>query len=388
LPKTSLTRNKPYSATNKDIVAPSGVQFGFVIMSAPVRQPSAEAPKYAGQRSFREVCQAAVRVFNLMDKYHTAPYPNAYAVLFAYATGSDDALVAEINDLLQLKDQLSPYDIESLFQEYLADNAQAYVAQDIGQAIGTEIGSVLEIIEKGLRQSDDFTTSLDTFAERVPQATTEGGLAEVVNGLLEENRRMASLTRELNSGLAKSQSMITVLNQQLEEAQAQAARDPLTGAHNRRAFEKRLEASAAHAVKSREGFCVVLAEIDDFASLVSAEGAPLGDIVLQGFTRHVTAGLSDNDMIARYGEQAFALILTERDLMSAYNLLIKVKHGFKLTSFVVPETRAKVTGVTASFGLARLDPGMSAGDVIKQADVLLRSAQESGRNQVKARGIA
>jgi diguanylate cyclase len=323
-----------------------------------------------------------------MDKYHTAPYPNAYAVLFAYATGSDDALVAEINDLLQLKDQLSPYDIESLFQEYLADNAQAYVAQDIGQAIGTEIGSVLEIIEKGLRQSDDFTTSLDTFAERVPQATTEGGLAEVVNGLLEENRRMASLTRELNSGLAKSQSMITVLNQQLEEAQAQAARDPLTGAHNRRAFEKRLEASAAHAVKSREGFCVVLAEIDDFASLVSAEGAPLGDIVLQGFTRHVTAGLSDNDMIARYGEQAFALILTERDLMSAYNLLIKVKHGFKLTSFVVPETRAKVTGVTASFGLARLDPGMSAGDVIKQADVLLRSAQESGRNQVKARGIA
>ena len=44
----------------------------------------------------------------MTNKYHTAPYPNACAVLFAYPTGSDEDLVAAINSLLQLKEQLSP----------------------------------------------------------------------------------------------------------------------------------------------------------------------------------------------------------------------------------------------------------------------------------------
>jgi len=127
-------------------------------MNATVRQTSEALPVSAGQRSFREVCQAAIRVFNLMDKYHTAPYPNAYAVLFAYTTGSDEALVAEINNLLLLKDQLSPYDIDSLFQEYLVEDSTTYTTQGIGQAIGNEIGAVLEIIEKGLKQNDAFTS--------------------------------------------------------------------------------------------------------------------------------------------------------------------------------------------------------------------------------------
>ncbi|WP_291203059.1 GGDEF domain-containing protein [Hyphomonas sp.] len=357
-------------------------------MLAPPPQRPVATPGYSAQRSFREVCQAAIRVFNLMDKYHTAPFPNAYAVLFAYTTGSDEELVAEVNDLLRLKDQLSPYDIDSLYQEYLAEDAGTFATQGIGQAIGNEIGTVLEIIEKSLKQSDEFTSSLDTFAEKAPQAIAEDGLASVVEGLLEENRRMASLTRELNQGLSKSQSLITTLNEQLEEAQAQAMRDTLTAIPNRRTFDQRLDEAVSWAGKTNEGFCLVLAEIDSFKELLSTLGSPAGDAVLKGFAALSSASLNERDMVARHGGESFAMILHDRDLMSSYNLLVKIKHAFKAAAHARPDSGAPVSGATASFGIARYEPGMSARELIAQASSYLEDAKRSGRNLVKAKGIA
>lgn len=357
-------------------------------MLAPAPQRPAETPGFSAQRSFREVCQAAIRVFNLMDKYHTAPFPNAYAVLFAYTTGSHEALIAEVNNLVLLKDQLSPYDIESLYQEYLAGDDGTFTTQGISQAIGNEIGTVLEIIEKGMKQSDDFTSSLDTFAEKAPQAQSPESLANVVTGLLEENRRMASLTRELNEGLAKSQSLITVLNEQLEEAQAQAMRDPLTSVANRRAFDLRLNEAVDWAGKANESFCVVLAEIDNFKELHTAFGQPAGDAVLQGFASLAASSVNDQDMVARYGSEGFAMILPGRDVMSAYNLLVKIKHAFKSAAHAYADGELPVSGMTASFGIARFEPGMSAREIIAQASGYLGDAKRSGRNLVKAKGIA
>lgn len=357
-------------------------------MLADAPQKPAATPRYSAQRSFREVCQAAIRVFNLMDKYQTAPFPNAYAVLYAYTTGANDALVAEVNNLLLLKDQLSTYDIDSLYQEYLAEDAGTFATQGIGQAIGNEIGTVLEIIEKSLKQSDAFTSSLDSLAEKAPQATTQEGLASVVESLLEENRRMANLTRELNQGLAKSQSMITVLNEQLEEAQAQAMRDPVTAVLNRKSLDQRLDEAVSRAAKSREGFCLVLSEIDSFRELVGALGHPAGEVVLKDFASLTSASLGDQDTLARYGSESFAMILPDRDLMSTYNLLVKIKHAFKSSEHIRPDDGKPFSGATASFGIARCEPGMTAREVIAQASSYLEEAKRTGRNLVKAKGIA
>lgn len=94
---------RPDSATG-----PSGAQLRLDACNRQFDHTPETSPASAGQRSFREVCQAAICVFNMTNKYHTAPYPNACAVLFAYPTGSDEDLVAAINSLLQLKEPLSP----------------------------------------------------------------------------------------------------------------------------------------------------------------------------------------------------------------------------------------------------------------------------------------
>ncbi|MEQ9506513.1 MAG: GGDEF domain-containing protein [Hyphomonas sp.] len=355
-------------------------------MIAGASQTPNTAPGSLALRSFRDVCQTAIRVFNLMDKHRTAPFPNAYAVLFAYTSGSDEALVADVNSLLMLKDQLSPYDIETLYQEHLSDETSAIETQGIGQAIGNEISTVLEIIEKGLKQNDAFTSSLDTFAGQAPQATTGEGLAAVVDGLLTENRRMADLTRELNHGLSASQGLICQLNTQLEEIQAQASRDPVTDLPNRRAFETRLEEIVSRAAKTNEGFCLVLADIDSFRAFNNAHGMPAGDAVLKRFGSLLAASLSEGDMAARYGGDEFALILPGKELMPAYNLLISIKHALNSAEHVVDADKP-VTGMTASFGLARAEPGTSFQQILREAGSHLEDAKKTGPNRVRAPGI-
>lgn len=349
---------------------------------------AAPEPKYAAQRSFREVCQAAIRVFNLMDKYHTAPFPNAYAVWFAYTTGSNEALISDINGLVALKDQLSPYDIDSLYQEYLAGDESMFVTHNISEAIGNEISSVLEIIESGLKQNDAFTSTLDAFAEKVPEVNTEEGLAAVVSGLLEENRRMAATTRALTDGLARSQNLIGVLNQQLEEAQAQAMRDPVTSVANRRAFDKQLADTVARAEKMNTGFCVALADITNFSGLIEIYGQDAADALLEKVASVMAGGLNDGDMIARYGGEMFAFILPGSELMPAYNLMVKIKHALSGMEYTIDDTGEVITGVMASFGLARCEPGMAADEIMALADDCLQEARKAGRSTIKARGLA
>ncbi len=349
---------------------------------------AAPKPNYSAQRSFREVCQAAIRVFNLMDKYHTAPFPNAYAVWFAYTTGSNEALISDINGLIALKDQLSPYDIDSLYQEYLAGDESTLVTQDIREAIGNEISSVLEIIEKGLKQNDAFTSSLDTLAGKVPEVKTEEGLASVVAGLLEENRRMAAMTRALNEGLARSQNLISVLNQQLEEVQAQVMRDPVTSVASRRAFDKRLAEMVSRADKLKTGFCIALADVTNFSGLIEIYGQEAADSLLARVAAVMAEGVNDGGLVARYGGEMFAFLLPDSELMPAYNIMVRIKHALAAVEYVIEETGEKITGVMASFGLARCEPGMTVAEILALADSCLQDARKAGRSTIKARGLA
>lgn len=340
------------------------------------------------QLDFREACKAAVRVFQLSEKYKTAPYPNAYAVWFAYSTKSDAGLVAEIDELLLGQDAISAYDIELLFQAYLAQEQTAFAAHDISQAIGDEIDDVLSVIGTSLKQNTAFSDSLTTMEETLPGATTQEELSTMVSGLIAENRRMSQMTLELNQGLARSQSLITTLSEQLDEVRTQSLRDPLTSIPNRRAFDKTLAEVIDHATRAREPLCVAMADLDHFKRLNDTHGHQAGDIVLQNFARLISASADEPRMVARYGGEEFAIIFPASDLMSAYNRLISIKHMLGKTVHEAEDGSGPLPTVTASFGVAKFVPGMAARELLQKADASLYEAKAKGRNRVCAPGIA
>ncbi|WP_321491226.1 GGDEF domain-containing protein [uncultured Hyphomonas sp.] len=335
----------------------------------------------------KQVFRNAQKAFDLIQKHRTPPEPKTYAVWYAYVEAADPRVVERVDSVIAENGTLTPFDIASIFRELLTEETGASARHTIGLAIEKEIDEVMKIIQQGVQNSDDFGASLDKANEELPGAASSGNIASLLSTLMEDNKRMAQTTRELNQGLMDSQKQIATLNKELEEVQTQCMRDPLTAIANRRAFDERLEREVRAAAETGEKLCLALADIDHFKSVNDTYGHQVGDAVLQQFAAVVTQNIKGQDMVARYGGEEFAVILPETDLFSAYNLLVKIKYNFKSSETPIEGTLKTIKDVTASFGLVRYEPGMTPRDMIEQADHFLYEAKNAGRDRVKAKGF-
>tara|TARA_R110000772_G_scaffold108567_2_gene211632 strand:+ start:215 stop:1282 length:1068 start_codon:yes stop_codon:yes gene_type:complete len=332
------------------------------------------------------VYQTAGKVFDLIDRHGTPPSPQTYALWYAYVSGNDPLLVARVDELIAAKGELSPYDIESIHWELVATGAGDAATMHIGDAIEREIESVLGIIRQGAASNDVFHASLSAVGSRIPDSPSVDELAGLISRLVEDNRRMAETTLELSQGLSESQKQLEALNKELDEAQSQSLKDPLTAIPNRRAFAKRLDENIISAARSGKTLCVAMADIDHFKKVNDDYGHLAGDAFLKMFATLITRNIKGQDMVARIGGEEFAIILPQTDLIAAYNLFVRIKSVLKASELLLDDGSC-ISGVTASFGVACHEPGMSANDLIDQADKFLYEAKNAGRDKVRAPGL-
>ncbi|MEH6488810.1 MAG: GGDEF domain-containing protein [Hyphomonas oceanitis] len=345
-------------------------------------QPSSGASKEA-----TAVYQNAGKAFALIEQHRTPPDPQAYALWYAYAAGEDAQVVERVDQLLANKTTLSPYDIDSIYQELLLPDTGQAATQSIGGAIEKEIESVLEIIQQSVSTNVTYQASLNDVETRLPDASSGGGLASLVSRLVSDNRRMIDTTKELSQGLSDSQKQLASLHQELEEVRNQCMRDPLTAIANRRAFDDRLEEEISHAFASGGKLCLAMADIDLFKQVNDNFGHQTGDSVLKMFAQCIKGNIKGHDMVARIGGEEFGIILPQTDVVSAYNLLVAIKSELKASEVPVEGDPTRIASVTASFGVARLEAGMTMRGLIEQADKYLYEAKKAGRDKVKAQGL-
>ena len=172
----------------------------------------------------------------------------------------------------------------------------------------------------------------------------------------------------------------------MAEAQSQSLKDPLTAIPNRRAFAKRLDETIADAARTGKTLGVAMADIDHFKQANDVYGHPAGDAFLKMFSTLITRNIKGQDMVARIGGEEFAIILPQTEIIAAYNLFVRIKSVLKASELVLDDGTC-ISGVTASFGVACLEPGMNPNDLINQADKFLYDAKNAGRDKVKAAGF-
>jgi len=197
---------------------------------------------------------------------------------------------------------------------------------------------------------------------------------------------MAETTQELSQGLSESQTQLEALNQELADVQSQSLKDPLTAMPHRRAFAKRLDENIADAARTGKTLCVAMADIDHFKKVNDVYGHLAGDAFLKMFSTLITRNIKGQDMVARIGGEEFLIILPQTEIIAAYNLFVRIKSVLKASELVLDDGPC-ISGVTASFGVACLEPGMSANDLFNQADKFLYEAKNAGRDKVKAAGF-
>jgi diguanylate cyclase (GGDEF)-like protein len=159
------------------------------------------------------------------------------------------------------------------------------------------------------------------------------------------------------------------LRDQTHAAAAQARADPLTGLGNRRAFDEILEIEIDRARSSGSALSVALLDLDGFKGLNDDLGHLEGDNCLRRVAATLERAKRAPDHVFRWGGDEFAVILSGANEGQARAAITRIAR-------LDPPIRAG-DGRTLGFshGVARLEEGMSASELLARADLDLFAAK-------------
>jgi len=160
----------------------------------------------------------------------------------------------------------------------------------------------------------------------------------------------------------------------------QASHDMLTGLHNRREFERQLEAAIFEA-RNKEKSCVLFyMDLDQFKVVNDTSGHRAGDELLRQIAQILRETVRGHDVLARLGGDEFGLLLMDCPLDKAREIADNLRqqiHDFRFAW----GTRSFEIGV--SIGVVPITAqGGSLIDVLSLADAACYVAKEAGRNRV------
>ncbi len=160
-----------------------------------------------------------------------------------------------------------------------------------------------------------------------------------------------------------------------------ATTDSMTGVYNRRRFLEICNEEIARARRYDRPVSVVMCDVDHFKSVNDTYGHDVGDKVICRFAevagREIRTGM---DVIGRLGGEEFALLLPETELENARIVAERFRRSWENTEIDAGSASIRTT---CSFGVAELSVShVTDGDLLKQADLALYEAKETGRNRV------
>jgi diguanylate cyclase (GGDEF)-like protein len=168
----------------------------------------------------------------------------------------------------------------------------------------------------------------------------------------------------------------------IEETKQLALTDGLTGLYNRRHAAKRLEEEIARARRNNKGLCVAMCDVDHFKAINDEFGHSAGDRVLQQIASSLTEYVRRNDIVSRWGGEEFLVIFSEIKLTAARIVAERLRG--RLAN--MPQVDGGPESISVSIGLSMLRPGVTADQLIEQADQALYRAKARGRNRVEVAG--
>ena len=149
-------------------------------------------------------------------------------------------------------------------------------------------------------------------------------------------------------------------------AREQARQDELTAIGNRRAFEEAIEEEIARANRMGTRLSVAMADIESFKSVNDSFGHLEGDEILCRVAETMAGELRIPDRVFRWGGDEFVLILPGATAHGADAL------GERLRNLVnVRCRRPDGEPILVRFGSAELIEGMTATELVEQADLAL-----------------
>ena len=208
--------------------------------------------------------------------------------------------------------------------------------------------------------------------------------------LLEELRAVNTQLRDheriLEAQLSERGREISAATEQLaqmgNQLDALTLRDPLTGLYTHRAFQERLREEVARAMRYSQPMSLLIADIDQFASVNYDLGYQAGDEILR---RMAVILLEDespdrvrsSDIVARYSGEEFVLLLPETAKPGALTKAARLRDAVAAQMFSANRK------LTLSIGVACLpEDAADPEGLLTAAEAALRGAKRGGPGRI------
>ncbi len=156
--------------------------------------------------------------------------------------------------------------------------------------------------------------------------------------------------------------------------------DSLTGAITRFGILPTLR-EQQELVRRHAQLCyIAMMDLDNFKAVNDLHGHAAGDKVLAASVRYLIKHLRPYDKVFRYGGEEFLLCMPYTELTSGHGRVRELNEG--LAAMEIDIGKEEPIRITASFGLALLDPDVPVEKSIDRADKALFAAKSAGRNCV------
>ncbi|OQA33362.1 MAG: putative diguanylate cyclase YdaM [Betaproteobacteria bacterium ADurb.Bin341] len=155
--------------------------------------------------------------------------------------------------------------------------------------------------------------------------------------------------------------------------------DPLTGAFNRRYFERKLDEARRQWMRTGNPYSMMMIDIDHFKLVNDIHGHAMGDKVLVALVAYLNAQLRPQDRLFRVGGEEFALLLPETSAAQAVQLAECI-----LKTLAAASLARGLPRFTVSAGVAELPARSPLSEWQTRCDAALYAAKGSGRNRVVA----
>jgi diguanylate cyclase (GGDEF)-like protein/PAS domain S-box-containing protein len=160
----------------------------------------------------------------------------------------------------------------------------------------------------------------------------------------------------------------------------QAFHDTLTGLANRALFLDRVTHALVLARRHSRTIAVIFLDLDNFKTVNDSLGHAQGDMLLIHTSERMQTAVRTADTIARFGGDEFAILIEDASDNDAAMTVVErvlelMRHPFHLDG--------KEVFASASIGIAVADTNHTASDLLRNADMAMYIAKQSGKGQYR-----
>ena len=274
--------------------------------------------------------------------YSTKPMPELEAILMDI----DDAEVRTI-DINQMKD-------------YATVNPSLMIVEDIDAV-------------KDALMTNKFPCPILFFGATRRDVTVR---AEGYDFIIDPNNKNELIVR------ANALLRIKIIKDKLERV---STTDDLTGLHNRKYLQERLEEEISRSRRYGTKLSCILFDLDFFKVVNDMYGYEWGDILLKNIANRLSAMARKEDIVTRYGDEEFLLVLPNTSEENAFLFGERFRREVEKMEFI-PAGEEEAHKVTISAGISTYpcmnDVEEDANTVIRYAEHALYNAKHRGRNKI------